>query len=564
MPRNILHFHLPKTGGTALRHFFVDQLGEARVSPPIVGLKLRDALMQWPHSQALSGHFIIAQGDKLPVDRYSITALRDPVDRFLSDHFFRKYNDANRLIETSLHSADLDSYLAHCLSSQPEGLRAQLAMLFPLAAEPSATTSVDEKVRAAKRALDCFDAVGVQEELEDFAAMLSAEFGWSHRPLARMNATSRRIPTDCLTVDQRKAVTELLEPEIDLYRYALARFRQDRRRYIRVPGEARSAGLFAPTDEATSTIDAPNSLPLHVADEPLDFGDRRCELTSVEVRGLISGTASALAGERMSVIVRFTANEVVEKLNIGIAIKDERGVVAYGTNSQLLGHSFSVPPGGYEVTFSVLNRLGCGYYHVDAALVPTLSHFDGCYHWRERMAKFEVPGLAASHFEGRVMMDATVTMEGMNADASWTSNTIIPDGASAGSLGRINPVLTDFNANIVPMAKFETAEVGLDALFPVRLRNLSASNWPSAGRNPVRLSYRWLTASGSIEIADGLRTGLPTDMLPSDETIVAMHLYTPTTAGLYTLVVTLVQEQNAWFIDRNPDSGFSLPVEIRA
>jgi hypothetical protein len=561
MTRKILHFHLPKTGGTALRHFFVDRLGEACVSPPIVGLKLRDALMQWPHRQVLSGHFIVAQGDALPADRYSITALRDPIDRFLSDHFFRKYNDANRLIETSLHSADLDGYLAHCLDAQPEGIRAQLAMLFPLEAEPSATISVDEKVRAAKRAVDRFNAIGVQEELEDFAAMLSAEFGWGQKPLARVNATSRRIPTDCLTAGQRKVILDLLEPEIDLYRYALARFRQDRRRYI----GAGSAMPYNPS--ASSNCDAPSpdphgDVPFKTADTPLDFGDLRCELTSVEVRGSISGVASILAGERMSIIVRFTAHEVVEKLNIGIAIKDERGVVAFGTNSQLLGYNFSVSPGDYEVTFSLLNRLGCGYYDVDAALVPTLSHFDGCYHWRERLAKFEVPGLAVSHFEGRVMMDAAVTLEGINTDAAWTSSTIIPDGALAGSLGRINPVLVDFNASIVPMAKFETAAVGLDALLPIRVRNLGSSNWLSAGRNPVRLSYRWLTREGSIEAADGLRTGLPTDMLPSDEAIVALTIHTPSKPGLYSLVVSLVQEQNAWFIDQDPSSGFSLPVEI--
>jgi Wzt C-terminal domain len=560
MSRNLLHFHLPKTGGTALRHFFVDQLGEDRVSPPIAGVKLQDALMQWPHRQVISGHFAVSQGDILPADRYSVTALRDPIDRFLSELFFRKHDNASRLIETSLHTADLDSYITYCRNTQPEGPRVQLAMLFPLGAEPSATTSVDEKVQAAKRAVDLFSAVGIQEELEDFAAMLSAQFRWGNKPLARVNATTRRIAPDLLTAGQRRAMLDMLEPEIDLYRYALARFRQDRRRYICAPSDALDS-----SSASSSTVDPQDSASLvKTASSPLDFGNLRCELTSLEVRGEISGTANPLAGERMNVIVRFTVHEAVEKLNIGIAIKDERGVVAYGTNSQLLGHNFSVSPGAYEVTFSMLNRLGCGYYDVDAALVSSLSHFEGCYHWRERMAKFEVPGLAVTHFEGRVMMDAAVTLEGLNANAVWTSSMIIPEGASAGAFGRINPVLTDFNAIIVPMAKFETAAAALDVLLPARVSNLGSSNWPNSGRNPVRLSYRWLTREGAVEIADGLRTALPTDMSPAEETIVAMHLYTPSKPGLYSLVVSLVQEQNAWFIDHNPHSGFSLPVDIHS
>ena len=565
MTRKILHFHLPKTGGTALRHFFIDQLGDADVSPALAGMKLRDALLRCCDHAVISGHFAVMQGDILPTNRYSITVLRDPIDRFLSDLFFKKYNNTNRLIETAVQSTDLDSYLEHCRNKQAEGLQVQLAMLFPLGAKPAANITMEEKLAAAKHAIDLFDAVGVQEELEDFTSMLCAEFRWAHKPLSRINTTLRRVSSSSLTANQRKAMLDLLEPEIDLYRYALDRFRRDRRRYI---CSARSAigAAAATTDSEASTPEAAQANTAHKTNgAPLDFGDRRCELKSVEVRGSISGTSLALAGERMAIIVRFTAHEPVEKLNIGIAVKDEAGVVVYGTNSQLQGHNFTLStPGDYEVTFSLLNRLGCGYYDVDAALVPTLSHFDGCYHWRERMAKFEVPGLAVNHFEGRVMMDASVSFEGLSAEAAWTTQPVVPEGASVGSLGRVNPNLTDFNATIVPMAKFDTAAAGHDALLPARIRNNGSCIWPMSGRNPVNLSYRWLTREGEIEVADGLRTALPVDLSPSEEVIVALQVHTPPRPGRYSLVVSLVQEQNAWFVDHEASSGFSLPVEICA
>jgi hypothetical protein len=565
MTRKVLHFHLPKTGGTALRHFFVDQLGDANVSPPLAGMKLRDALQRWSDHTAISGHFAVMQGDVLPSDRYSVTVLRDPINRFLSDLFFKKYDNTNRLIETSVQSTDLDSYLEHCSAKQADGLRVQLAMLFPLGVAPAANISLEEKLHAAKHAIDLFDAVGVQEELEDFAGMLCAEFQWGQKPLGRVNMTSRRISSDALTANQRRAMLNILEPEIELYHHALTRFKLDRRRYIyATPRQSDSLAVDAQLETAVSLKQQPCEAP-KANGHSLDFGDRRCELISVEVRGAISGTSLALAGERMSITVRFVAHEPVETLNIGIAIKDERGVIIYGTNSQLQGHNFTLTaPGEYEATFSLLNRLGCGYYDVDAALVPAMSHFDGCYHWREQMSRFEVPGLAVTHFEGRVMMDASVSLDGLSEDATWTAQAVVPEGVSVGSLGRVNPNLTDFNAIVVPMAKFDTATAAHDALLPARVRNNGSSIWPTSGRNPVKLSYRWLTTEGGIEIADGIRTALPTDLSPSEEAVVAMHVHTPSRPGFYSLVVSLVQEQNAWFVDQDANSGFSLPVEIKA
>ena len=77
--RKIFHLHLPKTGGMALQAFFAEQLGAARVSPSLGGIKLADALLQWQDIQAISGHFAARQGDTLPRDRLCLTVLRDPI-----------------------------------------------------------------------------------------------------------------------------------------------------------------------------------------------------------------------------------------------------------------------------------------------------------------------------------------------------------------------------------------------------------------------------------------------------------------------------------------------------
>lgn len=555
--KNILHFHIPKTAGSALRHFLIDQLGEGEVSPPIAGLRLQDALLQWWHCQVISGHFAVLQGDLLPNDRYAITVLRDPTDRFLSDHFFRKYDNADRLIDTGLQASDLDSLLSSGSLEYSNGLCVQLDMLFPLGIAPLPFTSIEEKVRAAQLAIDQFDAVGIQEELEDFVSMLCAEFGWGYKPLPRVNRTSRRVSIEALTPEQRRAIQTLLEPEIEVYHYAASRFHKDRRRYILASTHriGDSSQCHEKSPEVTTASPA----------GPRNFGDRQCEITSVEVRGVLSGSSVALAGERMTIAVRLVAHNAVDQLNIGIAIKDERGMTTYGTNTQLLGQNYALlSPGEYEVIFSLLNRLGCGYYHVDAALVRGATHLDGCYHWLEHAAKFEVTGLAVSHFEGRVMMDASIAMSSLGEDTHWELSAVEVLNGAVGSFGRLNPMLTNFSALTEPMAKFEKAMAGSDVLLQIRAKNTGNNTWIAMGRNPVNISYRWLTMDGAVQTADGIRTSLPADVAPNEEIILPVQIRTPSRAGTYELIVSLVQEQNAWFVDCNTNSGFALCVEVYA
>lgn len=557
--KDILHFHLPRTGGTALRRFFVDQVGESSVSKPITGMKLRDALLQWAHVPVISGHFAAFQGDRLPRGRYAITVLRDPLDRFISEHFFKKHNNASRVIDTSLQLSGFDECLEQCSSLMGSGNLVQLDMLAPLALERITNPSVEEQLQAACSALDDFDAVGVQEELEDFTLMLCAEFGWNPREVPRSNSAIQRLAMDELTERQRRTLYQLLEPELVLYNAALRRFRKDRRRYLAMAnrGSVPAAGVTAIETNAPSCRE-PEAQP------PLEFGDRRCEILGIDTFGALLGSNSAMSGERVAIKVRFVAHEAIDQLNIGIAIKDERGGLAFGTNALQLGQRYAVQPGLYEVTFSMLNRLGCGHYQVDAALVRGATHFDGCYHWREQAGTLEVPSAAVGHFIGRVMMDPSIELAGVTPESAWAAHAAIAASGIAGSLGTMNVALIDFRASLKAMARLQSMKPAVDALLQVRAINQGDVAWPSTGRNPVNASYRWLTAQGEIEVADGLRTALPEDLGPSLAAIIPLHIRSPSKPGRYVLQVSLLQEQNAWFVDRNPDSGFTLPIEIHA
>ena len=80
------------------------------------------------------------------------------------------------------------------------------------------------------------------------------------------------------------------------------------------------------------------------------------------------------------------------------------------------------------------------------------------------------------------------------------------------------------------------------------VENLGRAIFVSAPPFPVVLSYRWLTASGSeVENAAGVRTSLPRSLTPGDRVKCRMAVQTPRERGHFTLVITLLQEQVAWF-----------------
>ena len=548
----ILHFHLPKTGGSALRSYFVDQLGSDSVTAPLQGM-LNEALLRWQHVKVISGHFIARQGERLPEDRAAVSVLRSPVDRFLSEYHYNKFDIDHLLVNAVNRAGNMDAYLEYLRHTPAIVPLTQMEMLYPLGTDSQKRLNIEEKLAAALKTVDHFELIGTQEEMEDFCNILCTKFKWPLMQPARVNVTSHRLLTDDLSPAQRRTIEELLEPEVILYSYAQKRFKQDQRRFMS-SSPAREECLHSAHPSENQPPPAPPT--------KQDFGDLRCEINAVEIAGRVSGPGQVMTGEMLDILVHATSKEVLDAVVAGIAIKDELGSLAFGTNSQLLGNAYALTPGKYVFKFSTLNRLGPGNYSVDAALTPGASHYDGCFHWRHDAAKFDVIAYATSHFEGRVLLDIDLNIEATSPDATWHQKSATLENMAARSFGNASKPLTEFHSFVEVMSTVGNVQRDSDLLLQVRLTNNGPESWPIRGRYPVKLSYRWLTLDGQTLIADGLRSDLPGDLQPDASVVTFMHVRVPDLPGQFHLAASLVQEHISWFIDRNESNGAVVPITI--
>ncbi|MBA3272542.1 MAG: DUF4915 domain-containing protein [Chthoniobacterales bacterium] len=80
---------------------------------------------------------------------------------------------------------------------------------------------------------------------------------------------------------------------------------------------------------------------------------------------------------------------------------------------------------------------------------------------------------------------------------------------------------------------------------------------------PVNVSYQWLrAASGECVVADGVRTPLTKAILPQGRTQCEVSVHAPEAPGDYTLLLTLVQEQVAWFHEIDPQNALRADVAL--
>lgn len=244
----LLFLHLPKSGGTTLRHVLERQFppdrslaayptpeshadtrrGRRTIPPALRGLT-PEARSRF---RLVSGHFSYGLHELFAGPCRYLTFLREPVERVVSLYYHAR-SHPDHAMHSLIHDEGLS--LADLLREDLNALEydnAQTREVFGLELEEPFRRAVaqdaDGVLRQAVRHLDeHFDAVGVMEAFDASLLVAARRFGWRDVHYTVRNVTSRpsRRPEDAAEV--RRMIRQHNRLDEQLHAYARQRLRRD-------------------------------------------------------------------------------------------------------------------------------------------------------------------------------------------------------------------------------------------------------------------------------------------------------------------------------------------------
>jgi hypothetical protein len=229
----IVHLHLPKTAGTALRHAFQGlTTPKLRICPARFENQFKN--VNFDDFDFFSGHISFMLAEKIGGDY--ITVLRDPVDRFLSVYYFwRELHEKgversrNTFLATNYDLSDFVSFLDEPFLIEEFYNRMTWQIAFSsvmgmryLLRQEKKLTDV-EVLEMAKENLSKFRFIGFQERYSSLIDKLNSAYEISI-PNARINITKKRERPNNLSASLLSQINRWIYLDQELYKYALLKY----------------------------------------------------------------------------------------------------------------------------------------------------------------------------------------------------------------------------------------------------------------------------------------------------------------------------------------------------
>lgn len=227
-PPRYFFLRIPKTAGVALRQRLANHFGEAAIYPaenldgadPLtlsvsVG-HLRERLAaRGDEIRVIAGHFPLCTTEQIGGRFTTLTLLREPVERMLSQlRYTRKINRGDRRPLEELYDNPIRIHaVVHNQMTKMLSLRSTEV------ADAAMLTRVEidrDRLERAKEALAGIDVIGLQEQFEDLCEELSARFGWRLGDPETVNATAPVEVPESL----RARIAEDNALDVELYEFA--------------------------------------------------------------------------------------------------------------------------------------------------------------------------------------------------------------------------------------------------------------------------------------------------------------------------------------------------------
>lgn len=530
--------HIPKTAGTSLFTLFRSTLGEEQV------YQVRDVNIGKQRAEAIQslalvgGHLTYDQMQVyFELERYRFTFLRHPVERFLSMYYYyRSVEEVTRDLTVRVaKTLDLGAYI-DWLSETDEYQHLRNAQTWYLTGGLMTKMSGAERLDIAKENLASLDFVGITEDMADSLDLLCLDCRWSPvERIPRDNVTARRPKMEDIDGDIVQRIREISSLDMELYANGLDLYEQKKRQILRECLERQIWEVQAETGNLSQSLPpvlrserSVTTLENRRHDD--DFGTLEVEILAVDVSGAESCCSIISSGEEALIRIILKSSIDEDNLTAGISIKDDYRQTIFGTNSHHMTERISVHKGQVvSLVFRQIMDLGEGFYHLTVALHTGGSHWETCYHWKERACDFIVSGFKRTFFEGIVGLYPALSYEKVELSEPLPLEMVAGVSLKVVKVPVEIPCSTRFNASVNV-----TNESGYDL-----------SSYPP---NPVHLSYHWQSVSGGETVVfDGDRSLLLQPLVAHSTDTYGLSVLSPQSPGEYALRITLVQEMVFWF-----------------
>jgi hypothetical protein len=223
----LIFLHIPKTAGTTLRKIIERQYRRTGILEVYdkrvldhLELEGTEILRQVPLREMglLAGHIVFGWHRFLPGRAVYLTMLRDPVDRVVSLYYYIR-EDPRMPLHSAVRngSVGLEEYLRRGLD--PEASNGQT---YWLSGGLPATT--EDTLQWAKRNLDFFPVVGIQERFDESLVLFKRAFAWRSVYYSKRNVVLARPRVKDLPDRMVRLISERNQLDLELYDYARKRF----------------------------------------------------------------------------------------------------------------------------------------------------------------------------------------------------------------------------------------------------------------------------------------------------------------------------------------------------
>lgn len=235
-------------------------------------------------------------------------------------------------------------------------------------------------------------------------------------------------------------------------------------------------------------------------------------------------------GQAATVKIDFLLTRGIPELEVTLHILDSNGRLAFGIGNGQLGQTYSdIMPGSYRASYYVLVDLPPGKYTIGFSVNERNGDKYTELAWFGRYCELDVHDAMAVKAYGYASLPAEI---------SFSPTREAKEGI----------VVVRAKGSITISEALPMFHIGEIKTLGVTINNQSEVCWIGDVFRPVKLSYHWLKQNKEMHDFEGARTVLPAGGVRPGQSLGAeMKVVAPNEAGVYILVLTLLQEEVGWF-----------------